>query len=307
MMAQQQLAQQMVQPALPTGDMGVPGMLPDMGLAMGVPRNENVDPAVQVYAGMKGALAMELEPVEETLALMREVCGPAWREQAIRLMTGPPFPRLLKLHELKESAMAAGLCPGTGIDPLADRAHALEVAGQIWLERAATVVQDKSIPIEAAQMLLQEGRSLPLYLKEELEELGERCELYCVCRSAYDALRPMICCDRCDGWFHYECIGMQPPAPGEEDENAENVKFACPECCAAQGIPYVPFRPAPKEVEPVIEAAPPATEPPVPVPGQTGQGQVEVKEEQPDNKKKRKPVAAEPATKPSTSRTRRRK
>ena len=156
-------------------------------------------------------------------------------------------------------------------------------------------------------MLLQEGRSLPLYLKEELEELGERCELYCVCRSAYDALRPMICCDRCDGWFHYECIGMQPPAPGEEDENAENVKFACPECCAAQGIPYVPFRPAPKEVEPVIEAAPPATEPPVPVPGQTGQGQVEVKEEQPDNKKKRKPVAAEPATKPSTSRTRRRK
>ena len=65
MMAQQQLAQQMVQPALPTGDMGVPGMLPDMGLAMGVPRNENVDPAVQVYAGMKGALAMELEPVEE--------------------------------------------------------------------------------------------------------------------------------------------------------------------------------------------------------------------------------------------------
>ena len=57
---------------------------------------------------------------------MREVCGPAWREQAIRLMTGPPFPRLLKLHELKESAMAAGLCPGTGIDPLADRAHALK-------------------------------------------------------------------------------------------------------------------------------------------------------------------------------------
>jgi len=74
---------------------------------------------------------------------MREVCGPAWREQATRLMTVAPFPRLLKLHELKESAMAAGLCPGAGIDPLADRAHALEVAGQIWLERAAAVVQDK--------------------------------------------------------------------------------------------------------------------------------------------------------------------
>jgi len=236
----------------------IPGMKQDMGL--GIPMDitgSDVDPAVQVYAGMKGALAMELEPVEETLALMREVCAPTWRDQATELMTGTPFPKLVKLHELKESAMAAGLCPGAGIDPLADRVHALEVAGQIWLERAAAVVQDKTIPIEAAQMLLQEGRSLPLYLKDELEELGERCELYCVCRSAYDALRPMICCDRCDGWFHYECIGMQPPAPGEEDEDGENVKFSCPECCAAQGIPYVPFRPAPKISEPT-DAAPQA-------------------------------------------------
>ena len=84
--------------------------------------------------------------------------------------------------------MAAGLCPGTGIDPLAD-ARTPGSRRTDMARRAATVVQDKSIPIEAAQMLLQEGRSLPLYLKEELEELGERCELYCVCRSAYDALR----------------------------------------------------------------------------------------------------------------------
>lgn len=292
----------------------------DMGVTMEVSRNDNVDPALQVYAGMKGALAMELEPVEETLALMREVCGPAWREQATRLMTGAPFPRLVKLHELKESAVAAGLCPGAGIDPLADRAHALEVAGQIWLERAAAVVQDKTIPIDAAQMLLQEGRSLPLYLKDELEELGERCELYCVCRSAYDALRPMICCDRCDGWFHYECIGMQPPAPGEEDENAENVKFACPECCAAQGIPYVPFRPAPRETEqkiavPVVvptaetsvqEAVPPPVEPAL-----VKEPTKKVKEEPVvDNKKKRKPAETSPPTatqnKSSASRRRRR-
>jgi histone demethylase JARID1 len=184
---------------------------------------------------------------------------------------------------------------------LADRAHALEVAGQIWLERAAAVVQDKTIPIEAAQMLLQEGRSLPLYLKDELEELGERCELYCVCRSAYDALRPMICCDRCDGWFHYECIGMQPPAPGEEDEDGENVKFSCPECCAAQGVPYVPFRPAPKEAEPA-DAAPQANEEkPESAPAAPAQ---KVPEPANDKSKKRK----EPSPpKTNTTRSRRRK
>jgi histone demethylase JARID1 len=200
-----------------------------------------IDLKKQIFAGMKGALAMELEPVEETLAMMREVCGPAWRQRATSLMRGPPFPKLIELHELKETAVAAGLCPGGGVDPLADRAFALESAGQLWLEHAATVVEDKSIPIEAARVLLREGRALPVHLKDELEELGERCELYCVCRSAYDAKRSMICCDRCDGWFHYECIGMQPPGLDEQEE--ANIKFACPQCCENQGIPYVPFRP----------------------------------------------------------------
>lgn len=33
-------------------------------------------------------------------------------------------------------------------------------------------------------------------------------KLYCVCRKPYDATRFMIACDRCDDWFHGECIGI---------------------------------------------------------------------------------------------------
>ncbi|KAI9486636.1 MAG: hypothetical protein EXX96DRAFT_534872 [Benjaminiella poitrasii] len=33
-------------------------------------------------------------------------------------------------------------------------------------------------------------------------------KLYCVCRQPYDARRFMIACDRCDDWFHGECIGI---------------------------------------------------------------------------------------------------
>ncbi|KAG0172417.1 hypothetical protein DFQ30_010485 [Apophysomyces sp. BC1015] len=32
--------------------------------------------------------------------------------------------------------------------------------------------------------------------------------LYCICRKPYDAPRFMIACDRCDQWFHGECIGI---------------------------------------------------------------------------------------------------
>jgi hypothetical protein len=31
-------------------------------------------------------------------------------------------------------------------------------------------------------------------------------KLYCICRQPYDATRFMIACDRCDDWFHGECI-----------------------------------------------------------------------------------------------------
>jgi hypothetical protein len=31
-------------------------------------------------------------------------------------------------------------------------------------------------------------------------------KLYCICRQTYDATRFMIACDRCDDWFHGECI-----------------------------------------------------------------------------------------------------
>lgn len=33
-------------------------------------------------------------------------------------------------------------------------------------------------------------------------------KLYCVCRKPYDATQFMIACDRCDDWFHGECIGI---------------------------------------------------------------------------------------------------
>jgi histone demethylase JARID1 len=133
-------------------------------------------------------------------------------------------------------------------DPLGDRVQELEKLGQKWLDRAADAV-DKTrddIPVEEVKKLMREGKALPINLKEELEELGERCEVYCVCETAYDASMPMISCDACEGWFHYECCDMCPPSPDEpENENNTTVHFKCPPCCRAGGEAYVPFRPPP--------------------------------------------------------------
>ncbi|ORZ18773.1 hypothetical protein BCR42DRAFT_232247 [Absidia repens] len=42
-------------------------------------------------------------------------------------------------------------------------------------------------------------------LKPRTKKLGA---LYCICQTPYDAPRFMIACDRCDQWFHGECIGI---------------------------------------------------------------------------------------------------
>ena len=223
------------------------------------------NPLRQIFAGLKGALAMEIDPnplEPEFPSLLREVCGAAWRERAAAALaerTGSDaeaddnlkYPTLAVLTELRETGVASGvIIPNRtsgdppGPDPLGDRVQETEKAGQAWLDRAADAVDGtKGVPVEAVVALMDEGRALPINLKDELEELGERCEVYCLCKTPYDALRPMISCDRCEGWFHYDCCGMRPPTE-EEPEDAD-VHFTCPTCCKSNGSKYKPFRPPP--------------------------------------------------------------
>lgn len=32
-------------------------------------------------------------------------------------------------------------------------------------------------------------------------------ELYCVCRKI-DTSRPMLSCDKCEEWYHFDCVGL---------------------------------------------------------------------------------------------------
>ena len=44
----------------------------------------------------------------------------------------------------------------------------------------------------------------------EAESQGDASEddgVYCVCRKGNDG-SPMICCARCDEWYHFKCIGL---------------------------------------------------------------------------------------------------
>jgi histone demethylase JARID1 len=255
-------------------------------------------PARQMFAGLKSALAMELDhdPADPELpVLLREVCGASWRARAEKALApalalgekwseprsdaadepdrdakaaplpdAAVFPTLGVLTRLRETGVASGMIVpggGEGEDALGAKVRRLERLGQKWLDRAADAVdKTRDVPVEQVKALMAEGRALPIHLKEELEELGERCEVYCVCETAYDATRPMISCDACEGWFHYECCNMRPPSLDEPED--QDARFTCPPCCAKTGAAYAPFRPPPVETENAQTAAEPdAAEP----------------------------------------------
>jgi hypothetical protein len=46
-------------------------------------------------------------------------------------------------------------------------------------------------------------------VKAEKKKAEER-NLFCLCRGIDDGIRPMIQCDFCEDWFHFECIGLDP-------------------------------------------------------------------------------------------------
>jgi hypothetical protein len=61
--------------------------------------------------------------------------------------------------------------------------------------------------------------------------LQEAVKLWCLCKLPYNEDRPMLSCDYCQDWFHYDCVGLRPPSDDEDDEEVAPPDFKCPACC----------------------------------------------------------------------------
>ncbi|CAE6380694.1 unnamed protein product [Rhizoctonia solani] len=67
-------------------------------------------------------------------------------------------------------------------------------------------------------------------IAEPQEELEEDTRLYCVCKTRYDENKVMIACDRCDDWYHPNCVNLR-----EFDVDLID-QFVCPLCVAKYNV-----------------------------------------------------------------------
>ncbi|XP_072412266.1 death-inducer obliterator 1-like [Chiloscyllium punctatum] len=63
-------------------------------------------------------------------------------------------------------------------------------------------------------------------------EYNDPDKLYCICRQPHNN-RFMICCDRCEEWFHGDCVGITMARGRLLERNGED--YICPDCSPSSG------------------------------------------------------------------------
>lgn len=112
---------------------------------------------------------------------------------------------------LAEQLKALARGQGLASEPLAVAAAAAgaPAVAYVTIPQVAAAVSTARAHLELAPLL-------PVQVDAEVEVLAEASKAYCLCQALYDDIRPMIGCDYCSDWFHWECVGLQPPREDQD-------------------------------------------------------------------------------------------
>ncbi|KAM6248722.1 death-inducer obliterator 1 isoform 1-T3 [Porphyrio hochstetteri] len=108
-----------------------------------------------------------------------------------------------------------------------------EIASQVVVSEENTEhqVQTEVKPALGAKRITdEEPEELPKNKPES--EIYDPNALYCICRQPHNN-RFMICCDRCEEWFHGDCVGISEARGRLLERNGED--YICPNCTILQG------------------------------------------------------------------------
>eukprot|EP00743_Colponemidia_sp_Colp-15_P008794 GILK01009596.1.p1 GENE.GILK01009596.1~~GILK01009596.1.p1 ORF type:complete len:1734 (+),score=481.87 GILK01009596.1:978-6179(+) len=101
-----------------------------------------------------------------------------------------------------------------------------------WTMRAHKALAEPNISVEKMKSLAAEAKTIPAHLPL-LPMVEGRCKIYCLCQEADEGRTLMICCDKCDEWFHIDCVNVTKA-------QAKKINtFVCPTCAEKTGLKYM--------------------------------------------------------------------
>ncbi|KAA8522400.1 hypothetical protein F0562_013239 [Nyssa sinensis] len=138
------------------------------------------------------------------LALARH----SWRIRANRLLEGSQKPVILQIQRHLKEGLAINIPPE---DHFRKKLTEVKHIGMQWADKAKKVSTDSgALGLDKVFELITLGENLCVHFEKELKLLRDRSMLYCICRKPYDQ-RAMIACDKCDEWYHFDCIKLSSP------------------------------------------------------------------------------------------------
>ncbi|KAL1828382.1 hypothetical protein ACET3Z_006794 [Daucus carota] len=141
----------------------------------------------------------------------------SWRVRAQKLLESSLKPTVQQIQRHLKEGSAISI-------PVGDyfREKLIEVKHRCvqWVDTAKKVSVDSGeLELDKVYDLIIEGNDLLVDVEKELKLLQDRSMLYCICRKPYDQ-RAMIACDKCDEWYHFDCIKLTSPPK----------VYTCPAC-----------------------------------------------------------------------------
>ncbi|XP_020571581.1 lysine-specific demethylase 5B [Phalaenopsis equestris] len=147
----------------------------------------------------------------------------AWNVRVKTLLSGAKKTTMQHVKHIEKEGLEMGI---THQDHFMLEIAKVKQACLQWLDSTKKAVSDLGeLALSRVFELMIEGESLPVHFDEEMKLLRTRSILYCICRKPDDR-RPMIACDHCDEWYHFDCLKLH---------EAPRKAFLCPACKPLNG------------------------------------------------------------------------
>ncbi|XP_037668089.1 LOW QUALITY PROTEIN: death-inducer obliterator 1-like [Choloepus didactylus] len=143
----------------------------------------------------------------------------------------PPGGTRRRLREKRREEAPAGTA-GAEAGPAAESSRPGEQEpgpGRAAVSRAARDEQASRLEGKASEGTEEEEPGDATRRRRD-REVHDPSALYCLCRRPQD--RFMICCDRCEEWFHGDCVGISEARGRLLERNGED--YICPNCTILQ-------------------------------------------------------------------------
>uniref|UniRef100_G3SWP5 Death-inducer obliterator 1 n=1 Tax=Loxodonta africana TaxID=9785 RepID=G3SWP5_LOXAF len=135
--------------------------------------------------------------------------------------------RLRKKRRQEDPAETVGVEAGSAVESALPSGPE---AGQVTVSHVAGDDKESKPEGRVAQGLKEEEPGELVKHKPECEVYDPNA-LYCLCRQPHNN-RFMICCDRCEEWFHGDCVGISEARGRLLERNGED--YICPNCTILQ-------------------------------------------------------------------------